>query len=716
MHETLRSLLRSRQWIVFGLVAIALAVWWAEAPVAESKPSAKEAVPTGERPDVVLITLDTLRADTLGFAGHPGVETPLLDRLAREGAVFRRAYAHNVVTLPSHSNILTGLYPHQHGVRENSGFVLGEKFPTLATRLRDAGYATGAFIGAYPLDSRFGLDRGFDIYDDSYSVGLDPRNPSFPERRGDEVVASALRWWRQAQGAPRFLWLHLYDPHAPYDPPEPWRSKYRNRPYLGEVAATDAFLRPLVEPILDRAAASSKGSGAGALVVVTSDHGEGLGEHGETTHGLFVYEPTLRVPLILWGAGVERRVSDSWVGHIDIAPTIYESVGLVARELPGRSLLRAVKDAQSRRLYFEALSAFFNRGWAPLRGLVGGRSDRGEKAIELPIPELYDLLGDPGEANNLAAPASARYREIVGMLPTESWPPTRGELDREEIEALRALGYVTEEAPRREAYTEADDPKRLIHLDRKYHESVDAYHRRDLQRAESLTRQILAERPDMTNAYGILVMTLREAGRPGEAVALLEAAVAEGRANDEMLLHLGSTYAELGRSRKAIEVLEPLAHDGHPAILATLGIAHSDAGDHQTGKRILEDLLADSPDDTQAHEKYGVVLLRLRQPAAAQTHFERALELNDGLSFSWNNLGVARAWQGDERGALVAWQRAIALDPKLFDALYNLGMTAAKLGENEVARSALAQYVESAPVERFGPDVQRAQSILDALP
>ena len=689
-----------------------------ERPTAEARRQRREI-------DVVLVTLDTLRADVLGFSGHSTAETPLLDRMASEGRWFRNAHAHNVVTLPSHANILTGLYPHQHGVRENSGFVLPADVPTLATRLRDEGWATAAFVGAYPLDSRFGLDRGFEVYDDSYSVGLDPRNPSFPERPGDQVVAAAKSWWDEQAttrpDAPRFVWIHLYDPHAPYAAPEPWRSRFVRNPYLGEVAATDAYLRPLLEPLLD-------GQEDDALIVVTSDHGEGLGEHGEMTHGLFAYEPTLRVPLVLWGAGVatgqDSQPDGRSVGHVDLAPTILDAVGIAPgamENLAGRSLL-TIESFDERAIYFEALSAYFNRGWAPLRGVISsGTAGVGtggiEKMIELPLPEFYDLESDPAESKNLVTTQEGRFAELQERLPEpRSWPPGRGELDPDEVAALQALGYVTDEAPRKDVYTAADDPKSLIHLDRMYHQSIDAYHRRDLQKAERLTRAIVAERPDMSNAYGILVMTLREAGRPLDAISVIEAAMEGGYADDDLLVHLGSTYAEIGRPRPAIEVLEPLLDTGLPNVLASLGIAYSDAGRQQEAKALLERLLAEAPDDTQGHENYGVVLLRLQQPAAAQSHFERALELNENLPFSWNNLGVARAWQGDERGAVEAWQRAIALDPNLLDALYNLGLTAAKLGRHDVARRALSRYVEIAPAARFAADIQRARQILERLP
>ncbi len=213
---------------------------------------------------VLLITIDTLRADAPGFAGNAQVETPVLDRLARGGQVFDDAHAHNVVTLPSHANILTGLYPYQHGVRDNSGFALPAKVPTLATRLKAAGYATAAFVGAYPLDASFGLNQGFDTYDDKFPRGAHLDSFVLAERRGDKVVEPALAWWNAHRSEKRFLWIHLYDPHAAYAPPEPFATRYKENPYWGEVAATDSFLAPILGPLLD-------GKEPPTLVVVTSD-------------------------------------------------------------------------------------------------------------------------------------------------------------------------------------------------------------------------------------------------------------------------------------------------------------------------------------------------------------------------------------------------------------------------------------------------------------
>ncbi|MFL6197532.1 MAG: sulfatase, partial [Thermoanaerobaculia bacterium] len=313
--------------------------------LADSRP--REAV------DVILVTIDTLRADALGVSGNPDASTPVLDRLAGAGRLYVNAHSHNVVTLPSHVNILTGRYPYQHGVRDNSGFTVPEGIPTLATLLKQAGYATGAFVGAYPLDARFGLNRGFDDYDDHYPRGSNPSEFVIAERRGDQVVAPALAWWRSQAGRPRFLWVHLYDPHASYDPPEPFKSRFAAKPYLGEVAASDSFLAPLLEPMLDGKETPAL---VPALVIITGDHGEALGDHGELTHGLFAYESTLHVPLIVWGAGVHPGRDERWARHVDIVPTILERLGVdIPKDLPGRSLLEP-PSKEPEDSYFEALS------------------------------------------------------------------------------------------------------------------------------------------------------------------------------------------------------------------------------------------------------------------------------------------------------------------------------------------------------------------------
>jgi len=664
--------------------------------------------------DVVLITLDTLRHDALGYRGIKGVpgnpasQTPVLDRLALGGRVFPEAHAHGVVTLPSHTNILTGLYPYQHGIRDNTGYVLGDDVPTLATLLREAGYATGAFVGAFPLDRRFGLARGFDVYDDHYPEGSTPDAFVIAERRGDEVVAPALAWWRSQAGKKRFLWVHLYDPHAPYAPPEPFASRFRGNPYLGEVAAMDSFLAPLLEPFLAGSEAPP------TVVAVTADHGEALGDHGELTHGLFTYEATLKVPLILWGPGIPPGVDGRSAGHVDLAPTILQALGLAVPEgMSGHSLL-APPPEQPPAFYFEALSSYLNRGWAPLRGTLAG----GKKWIELPLPELYDLAADPAEGSNLFTSDRQAATPLRRLMPREdSWPPGRGAIASSELARLRALGYLASgDQPGKRRFTPEDDPKNLVSLDRKMHEVIDLYSRGELVAAAKLAREVVAERPDMAVGYQHLALVLRQLERPDEAIEALEGALGRGLASPSLIRELGLTLAESGRAAEAVEVLTPIASEDDLETLVALGNAQFVAGELPAARATLERVLARDEDDVKALEGLGAVALAAGQPDLARTWLMRAIALNDRLPIAWNSLGVARYQLGDREGALTAWARSVELDGGQFDALINLGLIAAEAGQPERARSALERFVATAPPNRYAADIARARQLLSRLP
>ena len=415
-------------------VALAFALAIACRKEAAGPAPAAAASPPRVPRDVVLITIDTLRFDATGFDGNPRGTTPGLDRFASEGRVFTSAHSHNVITLPSHTNILTGMLPYQHGVRENAGFKLSAKIPTLATRLKAKGYTTGAFVGAFVLDSRYGLGHDFDVYDELYRHLDEQLEFNIQQARADDVVKAALEWYRASAGKPRFLWVHVYDPHAPYDPPAPYAEKFKDDLYLGEVAYTDAALAPLLEAVRAQEPAP--------LLVVTGDHGEARGDHGELTHGLFCYEATLHIPLFAWCPPLITPGRDAVPArHIDIAPTVLDAVGLPAvQELTGQSLLPASRKEPDEGNYFEALTATFNRGWAPLRGILGG----GQKYIDLPIQELYDLPSDPAEAKNLAEgrpDGLRRLRKRLLELPNPS--NERGTVGAEEAAKLKSLGYLT---------------------------------------------------------------------------------------------------------------------------------------------------------------------------------------------------------------------------------------------------------------------------------
>jgi arylsulfatase A-like enzyme/Flp pilus assembly protein TadD len=656
--------------------------------------------------DILLITIDTLRADAPGFAGNRRSQTPVLDRLAGQGRVFTNTHAHNVVTLPSHTNILTGLYPFQHGVRDNTGFRLPASVPTLATVLQGAGYATGAFVGAFPLDSQFGLNHGFDTYDDHYPKGANEDQFVMAERRGDEVVRFAVAWWQQHKGRPRFLWVHLYDPHAPYEPPEPFASRFKDNPYLGEVAAADSFLTPLLGPILD-------GREKPALVVVTADHGEALGEHGEQSHGLFAYEPTLKVPLVLWGRGIAPGRDARPARHVDIFPTVLQAAGIdspAPRGLrrPGRSLLLPPA-GEGNDSYFEALSTTFNRGWAPLRGLLRN----GTKFISLPLPEVYELPKDPGEKTNLIERERAAARGVFAALPKESeWPPRRDATKPEDEARLRSLGYLVGSAAIKGSYGPEDDPKRLTDLDAKVHDVIDLYMRGRVDDAVRKARELVAARPTMSLGHSLLAQALLQSGKRQEALDVMLNARKLGAVSDDLLRQLGLTLSEMGRANEAVDVLKPLTADGDPQSLNAYALALSEAGRQKEASEALQRVLKEHPGDPKAWEQLGLVELRQGHWDQARDRSRRALELNRKLPLAWNNLGVALYQLGQKSEALDAWQSAVDLKPDLWDALWNLGTKAAEQGKTQQARKALEKFAAGAPADQYGPDIDKAKAFL----
>jgi arylsulfatase A-like enzyme/Flp pilus assembly protein TadD len=664
--------------------------------------------------NVLLITIDTLRADAMSSYGGPA-STPALDQLAAGGVRFTFAHAQAVLTLPSHTSILTGLYPYEHGVRENSGFRLASGARTLATLLKAAGYETGAFVAAFPLHSRFGLNQGFDVYDDSFGETRAPTEFVMPERPAAAVVPLARNWIANQHDRKWFAWVHVFDPHAPYRPPPPFDREYQDRPYYGEVAATDAALAPLIDDV--------RRSGKPTMVVVTGDHGEALGEHGEETHGLFAYEATLRIPLIVAELGGSsqaepREVSTAPVRHVDILPTVLDAVGQTAPPgLPGRSLLAAAErrtDAPARPSYFEAMSAMLNRGWAPLTGILAGR----DKYIDLPVPELYKLASDPGEQQNLAGHAPDLERTLVAGLRAfgAALPGARRAEDAETTRRLRSLGYVSGDAPIKAHYTEADDPKRLVDLDRLIHEGVEFYSTGRFDEAERAYRDVLARRPDMAIAYRHLSFVQWERGKPAEAIALLQHALEEGVKHTGVSTQLGTYLAETGHTAEAIALLEPLSHgDAVDAdALNSLGIAYARAGRTNDARRVFERVLAIDAESGIPLENLGLLAAERGDLASAKKYFERASRSDPTSSQARAGLGLVAMKSGDHRAAVEYWTEAVRLDRTNYDALYNLGTTLAGDGQIDAARPYLERFVRTAPPGFYAKDIQEISRLLQS--
>jgi arylsulfatase A-like enzyme/Flp pilus assembly protein TadD len=650
-------------------------------------------------PDIVLITVDTLRADALGYAGNSRVATPNIDRLAREGRVFTQAHAHNVMTLPSHANILTGRLPYEHGIRDNEGFRLDSKIPTLATLLHGAGYATGAAIGAFPLDARFGLDRGFDLYDEKYPQGANEYDFRVAERPASEVIAVARRWYAGNAGRPRFLFVHLYDCHSPHVAPAHLAAAYASAPYLGEVAGVDEALGPLLEDL--------RASRLPTLLVFTSDHGEALGDHGEETHGLFAYEATLHVPLILWGpALVSPGRDESLRGHVDILPTVLaQARAALPSGLSGHSLLAAGNPASGS--YFEALSASITRGWAPLRGVVRD----GTKFVDLPIPELYDLRSDPKEEHNLALERRDAVRSLKALLPKAVAPSALPE-SVETVANLRRIGYLSGAGAPKKTFGPEDDPKKLVSLDADLQRVVALYQGGHLSEAIRLARNVSQRRPTMPVLYEFLSYLEDQDGQAARAIATLEEAQRRGFLDERLTTRLGLLYSQTGDPRKGLALLEPLHDSRNPDALNALGIARASAGRTERAIEAFGQALRIDPKNAVAWQNIGLTHVHANRPEEALRAFDQAFAVNDRLPRGWNGRGAALEQMGRHAEAIESWKRAVELDPQQFEALLNLGTVAMEHGDRELARQALAQFAATAPPALFAADIARARRLL----
>ena len=665
------------------------------------------------RPDqnILLVTIDTLRADALSVSGGPA-RTPNLDALAARGVRFDFAHAHAVLTRPSHASILTGLYPYEHGVRDHSGYRMKPGTPTLATWLKQQGFATGAFVGGVPLERSFGLDEGFDLYDDHFDRRGPSSDFSLAERPAGAVVDAALAWIGRQQGR-WFAWVHVFDPHAPYAPPPPFDTEYAGRLYYGEVAYVDKALGPL----FDRASHDTRPT----FIAVTSDHGEGLGDHGELTHGLFAYESTLHVPLILaqvsaaTASATGGTVSHFPARHIDLAPTLLSAVAVaIPPGLGGRSLLPGAALPQDRDVssYFEAMSAMLNRGWAPLSGVLAGH----EKYIDLPIPEVYDVATDPAERSNLANRSTDRLRVLEARLRDfHAAPPGERSAESPDVAAkLQSLGYTSGSAPRRATYTEKDDPKSNVEIDQWIQQGIDAWQHGRQREALDIYARIIQRRPSMPLGYRNLALLQWQSGQAGAAIRTLEDGFHANAVEPGMTAQLGSYLAEAGRPADAIALLEPLASDTTPDAgeLNALGTAYARAGRIEQAAATFDRALAANPSNSQTLENIGTLEIGRGRLPEAQRALEQALAADSGSARAHNGLAVIAMHRGKPAEAFAHWKRAVEIAPNDFDSLYNLAMELDVVGRRDEARPYLERFAREAPPAQYAADIAKVNQIL----
>ncbi len=611
-------------------------------------------------PNVLLITLDTTRADRLGAYGYAAARTPTLDRLAREGVLFERVVSAAPTTLPAHASVMTGRNPMAHGVR-NNGMPLDTGVPTLADAFRAAGYRTAAFVSAFVLDQRFGLVRGFDTYDDH----LDPPTgyaTDALERRGDRTVAAATAWLTASlpaaagtpalapAAAPFFLWVHLYDPHDPYEAPAPATSGGVSALYDGEVAFADTAVGTLLDAL------ERQGLSGNTIVAVIGDHGESLGEHGEATHGLFVYDSAMRVPALLkWPARVPAgtRVTPL-VRAIDLAPTLLDLAGRPALTgATGVSLVPLVRgaavspDTAPATAYGETYFPQLFMNWAPLRSWHDGQW----KFIEAPTLELYDLASDPSESVNLAArepDRTARMRRaLYALLAAEGTVTTSASPDRETLQKLAALGYVGGGGTQGENPLSRPDPKAMISVFNRLLEANTALDTGNADAAARAAVETLAL--DRGNAFAMLILgkAERARGRYREAAVQFRGYLAQVPLSADAYLWLAICHLQLDDLDAALAEAElALAIDPRYAEALTLrGELLAAGGRIDEGLHDLRAAVNINPDRPAAHIALGRTLARTGQAAEADEQFRYALELATRLAAAGRTMQAARVYE-----------------------------------------------------------------------
>jgi len=696
--------------VVTAAALLGTLLWQAQRSIQSPTGVSLGRLPAGLGPgdlNLLVITLDTTRADRIGAYGYRAAETPTLDRLAREGVLFEQANTAAPITLPAHSTLFTGRFPPSHGVRDNGGFYLDVSQVTLAEVLQRQEVRTGAFVAAYVLDSKWGVNQGFETYFDEFDLSK-YRGISLGDiqRPANQVVDEALKWLEGARQSRFFGWIHLYDPHTPYEAPEPYASRFRGRPYDAEIAFTDAQVGRVIgyleqHDLLDR-----------TVVVVIGDHGESLGDHGEEAHGFFVYESVMHVPLIVrapFDAMRRRRIAEP-VRTVDIMPTVLDLLGIPSPPtVEGRSLAPLMTGA-ARELgleaYAEATYPLHHFGWSDLRALRAGRF----KLIAAPRPELYDLQTDPREATNLfeqrrplADQMLARLQVLERAMQSQgvSAEPSL-EIDPDARERLAALGYVGTFVATTATADRANlpDPKDKVHLfnlmtnARELSKGDDRF-----EKVVGMLKRVVAEDPQVIDAWFMLGNEHVRAGRPAEAIEFFKRALALKPDYDSAVVNMANAYRRLGKDDEALVgyrrflELDPR----NPQVRYQVAQILIDREQYAEARQELEAALAQEPRLAAARNALGVIAINQGDLAVAEREIREAIRQRGDVRLAHFNLAVIAESRGDLATARQQYLREIELHDRSFKAWFNLGRLYERLGDRERQIQALAGAVEANP-------------------
>jgi arylsulfatase A-like enzyme/Flp pilus assembly protein TadD len=637
--------------------------------------------------NVLLITLDTTRADHLSCYNPGHAKTPHLDALAARGVRFGHATAQVPLTLPSHACIMTGAYPPVHGLRDMGGFVLDKSHLTVASLLQRAGFVTAAFVGSRAVARRFGLSHGFDTYDDDMGPQTEEgKLPGvFAERRAGVVTDRALDWLKQNSQRKFFLWAHYYDPHEPYDPPEPFRHVYAKNLYDGEIAYMDEQVGRLLDGL------EQQGLTSHTLVIALGDHGESLGEHGEATHGVFLYDATLHIPMIIAGPEAPAgKVIDDQVRSIDVHPTVMAFLHLPpSPEAQGVNLWPLMQQGtrvRSTYSYGETLYPRTYLGWSELRAM---RTD-GWKLILAPHPELYDLQHDPGERQNLIAhhPAEAdqlqkKIWEIAGAQARSEKLATVA-LDEQTRQELASLGYVNGGTSREiQLGSDAPDPKDrlpVLALIQRAEEYLNAH---DNARAAAAMEQAVRLDPGNPRARIDLAAAYERAGQYELAASVYEDGLKLHMLTDVIYSRLGKVYLRLHQLKKAVDAMTQ-AREIDPSNLDNL-------------------------------RNLGTAELQMGHVDEAERAFKAIILQNDRFAAAYNGLGVVAIQRGDSDAARADFEKAVQLNPSEAEPLLNLGVLYDKAGDKPQALHYYQQFLDRASPRDYGALIPKVRAAVQDL-
>lgn len=675
--------------------------------------SPQKKVVRGDNLNVLLVTLDTTRADRLGCYGHQIAQTPNLDYLASNGVRFSHAYSPVPLTCPSHCSILTGTYPLYHQVRNNGTYTLASGLKTVAEALKEKGLKTAAFVSSFTVDSRFGLDQGFDVYDDQLSPDQTFKSLT-SERKADKVFASFSRWMDENTVNPFFVWVHFFDPHLPYDPPSPYREQFPDDPYDGEIAYMDFYVGKILDKLREKELL------ANTLIIVAGDHGEAFGEKQEKGHGVFIYESTLRIPLIFYAENSlpEGETVETRVRLIDIMPSILDMLGgELPEEVQGTTLLPVIEGKRKDDLssYIESYYPRENFGWSELVGLIDGQW----KYIKAPREELYNLEQDPQEEVNLAQKEKQivqEKRERLEDIIQSSVSPLVAEkrnLSAEEKERLRSLGYIASSAgPSQEDLPDPKDRLEELHLI----QQAEVYEMEGrIEEAAAIYEKIVALRPNVATSYVNLALMKAQMMKLDETIQILEQGIEKIPDSEILLSRLGHTFMAVGRLKKALDAFDRVLKNNPRNFDAILGSAWmlDLMGKRDESQAYYQRALAIEPENKFARKNYALSL-------ATSGNLNQAIEIYRALKRDfpddyeiYQDLGIAYGYVGEINKSIENLEMAIGLHPTPV-AYFNIAVAKKKLGRIEEAVRYLRLYLEN-PEGESDQNIQSARAELENL-